>query len=133
MRYKSFRNTQISLYSFGFKHPIWNIEMYKNIGDEKMTTVREAARAYEPKQTKNISDLKEVSTESEIYHGSFTNKDDELVEYQYIKVDKDEYRMPDMVLKQLKAILEEKPDMVKYKVKKSGEGLRTSYQVIPLD
>ena len=42
-------------------------------------------------------------------------------------------RVPRTVLKSLKAIREEKPDLQEFKVKRSGEGLKTVYTVITLD
>jgi len=46
-------------------------------------------------------------------------------------VDDEEYRVPTSVLKSLKVILEDKPDLKFFKVKKTGEGLKTEYTVIP--
>lgn len=98
-----------------------------------MTTIRQKAKAYTPKQTKNISDLKEVSTELDINETSFMNKDGEKIVMQVIEVNGEEYRVPDSVVKQLKELISEMPGLTKFKVKKSGEGLKTSYTVIPLD
>lgn len=50
-----------------------------------------------------------------------------------IVVDGEDYRMPTSVLKNLKAILVEKPELKEFKVSKSGEGLKTAYTVITLD
>ncbi|KKL70192.1 hypothetical protein LCGC14_2107400 [marine sediment metagenome] len=50
----------------------------------------------------------------------------------FIVKDGDEYRVPASVVTQLKGIIEAKPDLATFKVVKSGTGLGTSYQVIPL-
>jgi hypothetical protein len=47
-------------------------------------------------------------------------------------VNGEEYRVPDSVLKALKDNLEVNPKLGWFKVKKTGEGLKTNYTVIPL-
>lgn len=96
-------------------------------------TLRTSAKAYEPMTTKNIADLKQVSTEIDVQH-KIVNKDTpEMFEYDYIVVNKEEYRVPKVVLKQLKAQLEVKASSTKFKVTKTGTGLNTEYVVIMLD
>jgi hypothetical protein len=68
-----------------------------------MAKLKDEAMAYESKLTKNIADL-----------------------------DGEKYRVPNSVLKQLKVLLEDNPDLKKFKVKKSGVGLNTDYTVIPI-
>jgi hypothetical protein len=126
-----YKNKHLKLY--GFIDPI-NIETKNYLrGETNMTTLRQAAKKYEPKTTLNVSDLKEVSTENDIMTKSFTKNDGEMVSYQAIEVDGQEYRMPISVIKQLKEMIDEKPNMTKFKVKKSGTGMSTKYTVIPLD
>ena len=50
-----------------------------------------------------------------------------------VEIDKEQYRVPDSVRKSLKAILQEKPGLKTIKVIKSGEGLNTSYTVVPIE
>jgi len=99
-----------------------------------MGTIKEEAQAYEPKQTKNIADLEKVSVELIIdpEERTGTDKDGNVFKYKVTIIDGEEYRVPDSVLKALKVHLEQKPDLKEFKVVKSGEGLNTTYTVVPL-
>lgn len=93
-----------------------------------MGTIKDEALQYESKaKVKNISTLQAVETNLVVF--------DELnaeFPYKYIEVEGSRYKMPLSVLNDLKAILEENPNLKKFKVKKQGEGMDTSYTVIPL-
>jgi len=97
------------------------------------------AKDFEPAtKTKNIADLKEVSTEIDLIDDEFevTDKLTKLVKkvkQKVIVVDGEKYRVPSSVIAQLKVILEDNPNCKKFKVKKSGTTMDdTRYQVIPL-
>lgn len=93
-----------------------------------MGSLKDEAKAYEPKaKVKNISELQTVDTD-------FAMLEDTEAEfpYNYIEVNNERYKVPASVLANLKAILEENPNLKKFKVKKSGEGMDTRYTVIPL-
>jgi len=99
-----------------------------------MATLKNFAKEYEPPKTKNITELEEVRTDVEIKRTTKTKKimeDGKEIEeeysYFYIEVNDEQYRVPNSVLEQLKGLLEEKPDLEKVKVKKTGEGLNTKY------
>jgi len=101
-----------------------------------MATLKETAQNFKPKVTKNISELKEVSTDVEIKHDGkgYNTEEDKEYTYSYLLLNNEEYRVPMSVIGHLKDILEEKPDLKTFKVKKSGEGRKgTKYSVIPLD
>lgn len=98
-----------------------------------MPTIKEQAEAYEPKQTKNIADLDKVSVELEIIEQPYTDKKGKTFTINEIEINGEAYRVPDSVLKSLKAILEAKPDLKTFKVVKSGSGLSTEYTVVPLE
>ena len=98
-----------------------------------MTTLKEKAKAYEPPQTKNIADLATVRTDAPIETKGFTREDGTEFRVEIIHVNGEDYRVPTSVLKNLKAMLEEKPELKTFKVKRSGEGLKTTYTVIPLE
>ena len=100
--------------------------------NKQMANLKETALAYEAPQTLNIADLEVVSTDVEVKSETAKNKDDEEFTYNYIEVDGQRYRVPNSVLTELKAILEEQPDLKKFRVKKSGSGLQTRYTVVPL-
>ena len=99
-----------------------------------MGTLKQEALAFEPKaQIKNIADLSECSVELELKDGKGVNKDTkEDFTYKYIVVNNEEYRIPGKVIGDLKVILEENPNLIKFKVRKTGEGMNTKYTVIPL-
>lgn len=98
-----------------------------------MATLKEYAKDFVPKQTKNIADLNEVSVDTQIYHdGKGTDKNGEDFSYSYILLNGEEYRVPGAVIGQLKDQMEANPKMTKFKVKKTGEGLKTRYTVTPI-
>jgi len=99
---------------------------------EQMANLKETAQAYEPPQTLNIADLEVVSVDAEIKTETGKNKDDEEFTYNYIEVDDKKYRVPNSVLTELKTIIEEQPELKKFRVKKTGSGLQTRYTVVPL-
>ncbi len=98
-----------------------------------MGTIKDNAQAYEPPTTKNISDLDKISVDLVIEEREFTRQDETTFKVNVVVVDGEDYRMPTSVLKSIKAILEEKPDLKFFKVKKTGEGLKTEYTVITLE
>jgi hypothetical protein len=98
-----------------------------------MATLKEEAQAYVPKQIKNIAELPQVSTELALKTERFTDNDGKEFTVKLIEVKGEKFRVPVSVLKNLKAILEEKPHLKLFKVKRSGSGLGTEYTVIPLD
>jgi hypothetical protein len=111
-----------------------NIEEVK-----QMTKLSEFAKDYEPSsKTKNISDLKEVSTDIDLIDDEFIipakgNVPAKTVKQKVIMQDNEKYRVPASVIGQLKIVLEDNPNCKKFKVKKSGSTIDdTRYQVIPL-
>lgn len=98
-----------------------------------MPTIKDEAKTYESKQTKNIAELKEVTLDTAIFEEKAKDSNGVDFIYNYIEVDKERYRVPNKILSDLKAILEKKPTLTKFSVTKSGTGLNTKYTVIPLD
>jgi len=93
-----------------------------------MGTIKDEAMAYEPKATiKNISELPSVETSVVVFEDTEAE-----YPYTYIEIGNERYKVPKSVYASLKAILEENPNLKKFKVKKSGEGMDTRYTVIPL-
>lgn len=98
-----------------------------------MATLKDTAQGFIPKQTKNIAELDVVSIDSEVFNdGLGIDNDGKEFRYSYIKLNNEEFRIPNSVLGQLKDILEETPKLIKFKVKRTGEGLKTRYTVIPI-
>lgn len=94
--------------------------------------IKTFAKEFEPQQMKNIADLEVVRADVEIK--SETRKDQNNEEYNVMFIIKDgeEYRVPQSVITQLKAVIEAKPDLTSFKVTRTGQGMGTKYQVIPL-
>lgn len=93
-----------------------------------MTTLKDAAQGYTPKQTKNVADLPQVSISAEM----FENTEAEFP-YKYIEMNGEEYRVPDVVLRDMQTMLKENPLITAFKIRKQGEGLKTRYTVIPVN
>jgi hypothetical protein len=96
-------------------------------------SIREAAKTYVPKSAKNITELPVVSADSIIMKEIGNQGMDDEYEYNYIEFNQEKYRVPDSVLKDLKAILAKKPTLQHFAVTKTGEGRQTKYTVIPMD
>ena len=113
-----------------------------------MAKLNEVAKAYELKQTKNIADLEKVPVDIDVVDDEFeapekdangNPKTDEqgnpvtkTVQQKVFEQGGEKYRIPNSVLKQLKVLLEDNPNLKYFKVKRSGQGLNTDYTVIPL-
>lgn len=98
-----------------------------------MSSIKDSAKGYIPKATKNIAELQSVSVDLAVFEGKGKDKDNNEYSYNYIEVAGENYRIPDKVLADLKAILERKPTLRTFNVSKKGTGLNTQYTVIPLD
>ncbi len=96
-----------------------------------MTKLSEEALTYEPPKTKNISELAEVNVDAEVKERT-AGEGENAFNYKYIEVEGEEYRVGASVLKQLKVHLEANPNIKKFRVNKTGEGLKTEYTVIPV-
>jgi len=95
-----------------------------------MVTLRDFAKAYTPPQTKNIADLEEVNVDVDIKAAVGKDGEGEDFSYSYIEVNGEKYRVPNSVVAQLKDVIETRPELKKFKVKKSGAGMQTRYSVI---
>lgn len=98
-----------------------------------MATLKDEAKAYEPRQTKNIAELEVVDVNVEILESEEkTDSQGKKFKYKYFVKDGEEYRVPNSVLEQIQEILKVKPNQEKIKVTKTGTGLATKYKVIQL-
>tara|TARA_R100001530_G_scaffold132691_1_gene105338 strand:- start:540 stop:833 length:294 start_codon:yes stop_codon:yes gene_type:complete len=97
-----------------------------------MVTIKDFANDYEPQQMGNIADLELVKTDTEIMSEERENREGEKYKVSFIVVEGKEYRTPATVIEQLKSILEAKPELKMFKVMKTGQGMGTKYQVIPM-
>ena len=98
-----------------------------------METIKDKAQAYEPPQTKNITELSSVSVDIEVKEKEFTREDQTTFKVNVIEINGEDYRVPNSVLKSLKVWLVEKPEIKNFKVTKEGEGLKTTYTLMPLE
>src|SRR3990167_3516550 len=98
-----------------------------------MSTLRQTAQDYVPQQTKNIADLPQVPVDIELFDG--TGVDDETKEtfkYKYATLNGENYRVPNVVIGQIKNIIAESPKVTIVRVKKTGTGLQTRYTTVPI-
>ena len=98
-----------------------------------MANIRESAKAFVPKQTKNIADLEKVDLEWPVEHRKGKDKDNKDFEYDVVVKDGEDYRIPASVLNAIKTIVEAKPNQKTVRVIKKGTGMNTEYTVIQLD
>ena len=101
-----------------------------------MAKIADFAKTYESKATRNIAELPEVSTELELEDDEFDFEKDgktKNVKQKVVEVNGEKYRVPISVIQQLKIMLDDNPNLKRFKVKKTGEGKEgTKYTVIPL-
>jgi hypothetical protein len=97
-----------------------------------MTNIKQSAVKYESPKTLNITELKSISVDVEIFEKNGTKENGETFVYKAINVSGKEYRFPVSVLKQLQEHLKENPNLKFFKVNKTGGGLGTEYITIPL-
>lgn len=98
-----------------------------------MATLREEAKAFTPKQTKNIADMEIVSLDYPMQDREGLGQDGKPFSYKVILLGESEYRVPNSVLNDIKTIMAAKPTLKNVKVVKKGTGMNTEYTVIPLD
>ncbi|MEK6879699.1 MAG: hypothetical protein AABY22_08840 [Nanoarchaeota archaeon] len=96
-------------------------------------TLKQQAQQYEPPKTKNIADLEKVSVDVGIVEKKYKEGTEDEFSVNVIVVNDEDYRVPDSVLKNLKVILESKPSLKYFKVVRTGEGMKTTYTIVPLD
>jgi hypothetical protein len=93
-----------------------------------MGNIKDEAKNYQSKASvKNISELPSVDVDLAIL-----NEEEAEFPYKYIEVNNERYKIGASVLAQLKVLLEDNPNLKKFKVKMSGKGMDTRYLVIPL-
>lgn len=97
-----------------------------------MSTIRNEAAGYKPKQTKNVADLPQLDVDAELLDGKGTDDSGTEFKYKYIDVNGEEYRIPNVVIGNIKDLLEMNPKLKLVKVSKKGQGLQTRYTVMPL-
>jgi len=97
-----------------------------------MATLKKEAEEYKSQKVKNIADLESVPVELEVTEETFADEDGKDFTIKVVEIDNEKYRVPVSVLKQLKVVMEDNPDLKKFKVKRTGTGMNTEYIVIPI-
>ena len=95
--------------------------------------LRETAKTYESPKTLTVAELEGLSLDVPIEEREGTDKKGKHFKYKVAIVAGDEYRVPSSVLTDIKTIMEAKPGLKIIKVIKKGEGMGTSYTVVPLE
>lgn len=96
-----------------------------------MTTLMEAAQAYEPPQTRTIADMEKVAIDMKVLNGEGETKEGKKFKFLYFVHKGEDYRVAGTVLEQVKSLKERMPNVEYISVLKTGEGKSTRYQVIP--
>ena len=94
--------------------------------------IKSFAKEYTPSQMKNIAELEVVRADTEIKKETRKDQNNEDYQVMFIVIEGVEYRVPSSVVTQLKAVIEAKPDLTSFRVTRTGTGMNTKYQVIPL-
>ena len=107
------------------QYQIFKTQMIGGKTNMDQKTLKQEAEEYEPAtKTKNIAELAEVSTDLKTEDDSFTftepNGQEKTVNQKVVVIDGEKYRVPLSVIGSLKVILEDKPDLKKFKVKRTG-------------
>lgn len=96
-----------------------------------MTTLKEEALAYQPKETLNIADLDKFSVNIELFDGEGTDKEGQTFVYKYAEINGKQYRVAGSIIGGIKALLGKMPNLEYVSVIKQGSGMNTKYQVVP--
>jgi len=99
-----------------------------------MATLKDTAMAYTAEsKVKNIADLPQISVEFEIKELEAIDNEGKPFKYKFVEVNGEKYRIPGSVIGMVKDLLGENKNLKTFKVKRTGEGLKTRYTVIPLN
>lgn len=97
-----------------------------------MATLKEEAQAFEQQQTKNIAELNEVPLDLNLEDRERLDEEGKPYKYKVVCLNGVDYRVPNVVIGNIKTILETQPNVTMCKVVKAGEGLKTRYTVFPI-
>ena len=98
-----------------------------------LVNIRESAKAFMPKTTKNVADLDVVNLDWPVEDRKGKNEEGKEFEYKVLIKDREDYRIPGSVLNAIKTIVENRPNQKTVRVIKKGSGMNTEYTVIQLD
>lgn len=93
-----------------------------------MATLGEVSLTYSGK--KEITELDKVPIATQIYEGTFKNKQGQDIKYYYIELNGIQYNIKSQILTKIKELLLYRQQTKSIKVNKGADG---QYSVIPLD
>ena len=82
--------------------------------------------------SRNVTELEVLNLDYPLKKFEGTDDNNKPYSYWYIEFNHENYRVPTSVIKQVQNYIVNMPNQKNFKVTKSGEGLKTQYQVIPL-
>lgn len=97
-----------------------------------MTTLKEEAQNFIPQTTLNIADLERVPVSINMLDAEGKDSEGKTFKYKYFEQDGKKYRVPGSVIGDLKGILLKQPNVQFVSVSKTGTGMNTRYQIIPM-
>lgn len=134
--YETFElNSMIAKLKIDFVPTLYRLSQSRTKKEEEtqMTTLKEFAKTYEAKKTKNIAELSSVPIDLELHEESGKDKDGKSYSYQYIELNELKYRVPASVIEQIQSIIKSRPTCTKVKVEAKGTGMNTKYNTVPID
>jgi len=83
-------------------------------------------------QCKNITELEVLNLDYPLKKFTGTDDNNKPYSYWYVEFNHENYRVPSSVIKQIQNYMAKMPNQKNFSVSKTGEGLKTQYQVIPI-
>ena len=112
---------------------LWGDHLKKLIrGKRKMASVKEASKDAKTNETLNVADLDRFDINLELHDRVYNKSDGEEFTIQVVEVDGQDYRVPKSVLVQINNLRTNGKEFDFVNVIKSGTGMNTTYQVLPL-
>ena len=96
-------------------------------------TLRETAKEYVSPTTETIDKLDSFNIDIEVELVEYLDGSGKPFTVYETIIDEVKYRVPKTIIKQIQDYLHEKPDIKLVKVKKTGEGINSSYTLIVLE
>lgn len=97
-----------------------------------MTNIKDSAKNYISPTTKNVAELQEVPVDLDLREEECEDKDGKKFVVKKFTLNDEDYRIPNIVLSQLKDIMESMPNLKTFKVIAKGIGMNVKYTTIPL-
>lgn len=97
-----------------------------------MSSLRQEAKDYVAKKRKVVSDLDFFDLDNNIFSEDKSDNNGKPYVEKYIVINKDEYRVPESVISQIQELIKDNKNLKKVRVKATGSGMTTKYQVFPI-